>query len=616
MKQVLRCVLAALCVMLSPLSTADDPVVDPMAILGAAKAASGGSTWNDLKALHSRVTLTTGGLTGPVERWSEYSTGRSYLTYALGPTSGAAGFDGTSGWTQDASGESRSESARTPRELAVNAAYRDQLAFWFPQRHAAKIVFKGHERRDDAEFDIISVTPDGGREFDLWINADTHLIERLTEQEASVTRTEFYMDFRDVAGLRIPFRVRATRGDPRYDEIITIDAIDFAPPQVAVNFAKPAPPAPDYAFPAGKQSVEVPFTLRNGHVYVEVKLNGNGPYLMLFDSGGANVLFPETASALGLKTEGAIEGNGVGEAKQDAALTRVDALEIGGISVANQVFVSLPLGPQIRRIEGVDRVAGLVGYELFKRFPTRIDYTRNRIVFYNPAQWRYGGDGVKLPIHFKDNIAQVNGSLDGIDGMFDIDTGSRTSLTVAAPFAREHNLAEKYHATGEIITGAGVGGPSRTRIARAGMLKLGSIEVQKPVTLLSTATAGAFADSSLAGNVGYGILRRFNLVFDYRNEVIWFEKNAAYNEPDVHDRAGIWVERADKGFTVADVLAGGPAAAAGLKMGDVVRAVDGKPATGIALDTMRNRFKAAAGSTVRLTLTSGKTVEIKLKDLV
>ena len=243
MKQVLRCVLVALCVVLSPLSAADEPGADPMAILGAAKAASGGSAWNDLKTLHTRLTLSTGGLSGPVERWSEYSTGRSYLTYALGPTSGAAGFDGTAGWTQDASGESRSESARTPRELAVNAAYRDQLAFWFPQRHAAKIVYKAHERRDDADFDIISITPDGGREFDLWVNADTHLIERLTEQEASETRTEYYMDFRDVAGVRIPFRVRATRGDPRYDEIITIDAIDFAAPQVAVNFAKPAPPA-------------------------------------------------------------------------------------------------------------------------------------------------------------------------------------------------------------------------------------------------------------------------------------------------------------------------------------------------------------------------------------
>ena len=100
-------------------------------------------------------------------------------------------------------------------------------------------MFKDRERRDDADFDVVSITPEGGREFDLWINADTHLIERLVEREASETRTEYYMDFRTVHDVRIPFRVRATRGDPRYDEVVTVDSIDFDPPQKPVAFARP-----------------------------------------------------------------------------------------------------------------------------------------------------------------------------------------------------------------------------------------------------------------------------------------------------------------------------------------------------------------------------------------
>lgn len=613
MNPVLRILLVALCVAIPALALADEPSTDPMAILGAAKAASGGSAWNDLKTQHSKVTLATGGLEGPVERWSEFLTGRSYLTYSLGPTSGAAGFDGKVGWTQDASGDSRTESSGAARELAVNAAFRDQLAFWFPSRHPARIVFKDRERRDDADFDVVSITPQGGREFDLWINASTHLIERLTEREANETRTEYYMDFREVNGVRIPFRVRASRGDPRYDEIVTIDSIDFEPPQKPVDFAKPAPPKPDYTFPQDKSQVEIPFTLANGHIYVEVKLAGKGPFLMLLDAGGANVLFPQTASALGSALQGATAAGDTGES---AAVVRVPSMDVGGIALANQSFVTLPLAEQFQRIEGVDHVAGIVGYELFKRFPTRIDYAARKIVFYAPSQWTYQGKGVKVPIQFSEHIPQVEGSIDGIDGVFDIDTGSRSSLTIASPFAETNKLAEKYHASAEVIIGAGVGGPARARLARSTLLKLGAVDVPQPVTLLSTATSGAFADPTLAGNVGFGVLHRFNLVFDYRNEVIWFEKNAAFGDKDVHDRAGVWVERGKGGFTVVDVLAGGPAAQAGLKAGDVVKSVDGKPAARVTLDALRARFKDAPGSKVKLTLVNGHAVTITLKDLV
>ncbi|HEY5366142.1 MAG TPA: PDZ domain-containing protein [Casimicrobiaceae bacterium] len=608
-----RLLFATLCVATPLLAHADEPPIDPMAVLGAAKSATGGSAWNDLRNEHSRVTLATGGLSGPVERWSEFLTGRSYLTYSIGPTSGAAGYDGKSGWTEDESGDSRIESSPAARELAVNAAYRDRLAFWFPTRYPAQITFKDHERRDNADFDVISIVPEGGREFDLWVNSDTHLIERLTEREASQTRTEYYMDFREVGGVRIPFRVRATRGDTRFDEIVTIDSIDFDAPQKPVDFARPAPPAPDYTFSAGSHEVEIPFTLANGHIYIDVKLDGKGPYLMLLDAGGANVLLPQTAQALGHKSEGAAA---TGDAGVGADVTHVTSLELGGLALANQAFVTLPLAAQVRRIEGVDHVAGLIGYELFRRFPTRIDYEHRRIVFYQPGQWTYGGNGVRVPLQFSGHIPEVEGSLDGIAGLFEVDAGSRASLTLTEPFAETNQLADKYHATAEIVIGAGIAGPARARLARAAMLKLGDVDVPAPLALLSTATSGPLTDPTLAGDVGYGVLRRFNIVFDYRDQQMWFEKNAAFDDKDVQDRAGVWVERASDGFAIVDVLAKGPADAAGLRAGDVVKKVDGKPFAGLTLDAFRTQLRAAPGTRLRLTLANGHTIVITLRDLV
>jgi len=112
----------------------------------------------------------------------------------------------------------------------------------FPARHEATINYKGRSPADGADFDVVAITPKGGREFELWVNVETKMIERLVEHEAIATRTEIYMDWRDVQGVKIPFRVRASRGDPKADEIVVIEQIEFDGPLAGVTFARPAPP--------------------------------------------------------------------------------------------------------------------------------------------------------------------------------------------------------------------------------------------------------------------------------------------------------------------------------------------------------------------------------------
>src|SRR5512140_2062346 len=82
---------------------------DPAALLARVKQATGGSAWNGVRTLHARSTLETGGLKGPVELWEDLTTGRSVTRYKLGPASGAGGFDGKTVWTQDSSGQVKTE---------------------------------------------------------------------------------------------------------------------------------------------------------------------------------------------------------------------------------------------------------------------------------------------------------------------------------------------------------------------------------------------------------------------------------------------------------------------------------------------------------------------------
>lgn len=589
------------------------PKPDVQLILAAAKSASGGSAWDKLVSQHSKVTIQTGGFSGNAERWSDMTSGRSVIRFSVGPVSGASGFDGKVAWSQDETGKSQVETDATSRELAVNAAYRDRLGFWFPDRAPAQIAYKERTEADGATFEVVRVTPEGGRPFELWINAETKLIERLVEREDKTTRTETYMDLRTVQGVQIPFRVRASRGDPRFDETVVVEAMEFNAPLTGISFAQPAPPKPDFAFPAGKSFVEVPFEIHSGHLFLRVRINGKGPYRMLFDTGGLNVLMPKVAAQLGLKSEGAQDPNA---AASKIGLVRADKVELGGLALDRQTFATIDLADLMQRVDGLDDVAGIIGHELFKRFPIRLDFAQGRATIYDPATFKYDGAGTPVAITFRGTAPKVAGTVDGIAGAFVIDTGSRGSLTLTTPFAEANGLAAKLNAKSEVIAGKGIGGHVRAVLARANDLQFGGITIKSPVTTLARDGDGALGDPELAGVIGFGILRQFNLTFDYARSTIYFDKAATFGAPDAYDRAGLWLERGAKGFEIVEVVAASPAAAAGLKAGDVVVGVNGKAWTATTLSSVRNDLKAAPGTKVRLKLASGGERVVTLRDLI
>ena len=591
-------------------------------ILAKAKEASGGNAWDAIRSNHSVAKIVTSGLSGPAESWEDTLTGHYMEKFKLGPATGADGFDGTTVWSVDSSGQPRVEGAAAARQAAIDEAYRRALAYWYPQRWKAEIEYSGEKEEQGKRFHVIRITPDGGRPFDMWIDANTYLIDHIVEKADIETRTNYFSDYRVVNGVKLPFSIRSTNGDTKYDQMITLEKIEFNAPVQEAMFHMPAPPPPDFTIAGGKTSTVVPFELLNNHIYVQVKLNGKGPFRLLCDTGGANIISPELAKELGLKTEGALQGRGVGEKSEDVGLAKIQALQVGDATLKDQLFAVFPMGA-FADVEGV-KEDGLIGYEVFKRFIVRVDYEHHTLTLTVPSAFTYQGNGTKIPFVFNSHIPQVDGAIDGLTGKFDIDTGSRSSLDLLKPFVEKHDLVAKYNTKLEAVTGWGVGGASRSLVTRAKMLQLGSdgasVEVHNPVTELTLQSKGAFISPYYAGNVGGGVLKRFNITFDYTHQLLIFEPNANYDKPDVFDRSGMWINKAGNAFEVLDVVAGGPAAEAGIKVGDKIAAVDGKPAAQVSLPDLRTRFKTEApGTKVRLTLDSGgqqREVEITLRDLV
>ncbi|HZX68077.1 MAG TPA: retropepsin-like aspartic protease, partial [Candidatus Elarobacter sp.] len=115
------------------------------------------------------------------------------------------------------------------------------------------------------------------------------------------------------------------------------------------------------------------------------------------------------------------------------------------------------------------------------------------------------------------------GALDGIPGAMTIDTGSESTVDVNAPFVLAHDLRAKYHAVDVGTPIGGVGGTVHAYAARAQELRLGAVRFTEVPLLLTDAAAGAEANPTVAANVGERVMRRYNLVLDYRRNVIRFE---------------------------------------------------------------------------------------------
>jgi len=123
---------------------------------------------------------------------------------------------------------------------------------------------------------------------------------------------------------------------------------------------------------------------------------------------------------------------------------------------------------------------------------------------------------------------------------------------------------------------------------RSGILNIGPLSLPNPVVEIATDKGGAFADASLAGNIGAGILKRYVLTLDYEHSTIYLRPVAApVADLDTFDRAGMWINADPQGFKVVDVTPTGPAEAAGLEPGDIITTVDGKPAAGVRLYELR-----------------------------
>ncbi len=393
----------ALAIGLSSPCRADD-ATSVKTLLDQMRQASGGERWASVSTLHIVGKSTSGGLTKTVDHWDDVAAGRYRVRYCGDWGTAEGGFDGISSWQQPRNGIAYTMGDVDSALVAADESYRVAQAWWFPEHHPATIAYAGLRSENGKRFDVLDITPEGGRLFEAWIDRSTHLLDRTDEQQAEDRVVTRYSDYRSVDGVMIAFTVRSGDGEnPDDDDVETVQTVDINPKIPDDLYAVPPLPASDITLPAGKDSVEVPFRLAaNNRIMVPVTFDGNVTVEAEFDSGGGLLLQPASVAKLGVASAGHRKSGGGGEGTVTSSLGRLDSVRIGEAEVKGLIFHSFAFYPD-------QPDEALVGLEILQRFVVRFDFDRMVMTLTRPDAFHYEGTGAVVPFHFQDNQPEVRG---------------------------------------------------------------------------------------------------------------------------------------------------------------------------------------------------------------
>jgi predicted aspartyl protease len=495
-----------------------------------AAALGGRDKLEQIRTVHSRGSVETGGVKGTFERWSTWRGESRTVLDISGAIHQVTVFDGKKGWAMDASGAVHDLSAGNLRS-AVSGAYEASDSFLFSGRLPGSVASMGRDASQSAY--VVRLEPEGGNPVTVFLDENTSLPKREeTAGPLGNNRTITIASWREVAGIKLPASTVQSTGDPKFDIVITTEQVEINTPVAADLFTKPAEAAAQLHFTNAAHQAVIPVEVYAQHIFVPVRVNGTDTAWFFLDSGaGTSVVTKAWADKIGLASAGAMRAVGAAGATS-LALAKNVVLGLPGVELAlpSVTVLDATALPQLGR-----NWDGLLGYDVLSRLVVRIDYERKEVTIIDPATFVPAGHAAALPVTFLGNWPLVPAKIllptgDPIEAKFFIDTGAG-GLMLSTPFANANHVVDQLNGTTSSSI-YGTSGESRRLSAQIAGLQLGPYLLRNPTAGFSLdAKEGALASPDIAAIIGGEILQRFTITFDYPHQRILLEPNSHFTAP-------------------------------------------------------------------------------------
>lgn len=532
----------------------------------------GGAAFEHLQSLRFEASLDTAGLRGTETLWADRS-GSQRVDTDLGVLKITQVVAPTGDWDTSPSGQVESLS------LADRLNLTRDMALQFPDvlrgRGGATVALAGNEIRDGRTWAVVRLRFGDEDVYDVLIDPKTGELGGFDITEDRRERFERFSDWRKVDGVRMAFLQTTESRTPGGDQTLKLTGLALNVPIAPDRLVRPAP-VRNATFRNGAIStgwIDFEF-FHNNRIFFPAKVNGHDTVVLLDSGASVSSADKAFAASIGLTPQGAFTAPGAGGITTTGFASGVN-IEIGDMTLHGVNVATFDFAPIAQGIG--HPLPFVLGNEVFDQLAVDIDFAHHRLAFRDPDTLTRPAGAVEVPLpRIKDRAVPV--SIEGAPPVpFEFDLGDGTPLDIAPVYYMPHKLLQGRRISQ--VEAGGVGGYHGETVATIRELTFAGVAFHDVPATFTPDTASANNSNLLSGTVGLPVFARFHLIIDYSHDRLFAAPYPdAAGKPFVRDRFGAVLVKNAGAVTVQFVSPGSPVQAAGLKVGDRVVKIDGKPA--------------------------------------
>lgn len=369
-----------------------------------------------------------------------------------------------------------------------------------------------------------------------------------------------------------------------------------------------------------RKYINIPVKIVHNLIIVPVRINDSPPLNFLLDTGVKTTILSEplllkfiqpdsteSVLVLGLGEEGFILAERLNNIK----------LQMNGITGKNMNMIVLPEGViELSKYLGFS-VYGIIGYDFFKEFPVRINYSNSTIRIYKESNYRTPWfRTTKIPLEINESKPYVKSVIKSWDDKIDtldllVDLGASSTLMLNEEYCDFSNKHIDSH------LGTGLSGRLLGKEGRIEEVSFQDISFENPIVAYPEEDLLFPPEANIKrwdGILGGGILSKFKVWIDYSENLLMLRKSLWFNDEMHSNMSGLEIIAegiAFNKFKIDYVRPGSPADEANIKQGDYIISINEMPTIKLSMDEVISRLSSSPGDRVLLKLQRDNEIIVK-----